>query len=76
MKKRVMTKADAKSIQSLSSYSLGFSDRSDRYRQKDLVELVIEAHECWDVGDDEEVISIMGYLIDLLITAVYDELED
>lgn len=73
MKKRGMTKADAKSIQSLSSYSLYFSDR---YRQKDLVELVIEAHECWDVGDDEEMISIMGYIIGLLISAVYDELED
>lgn len=73
MKKRVMTKADAKRIQSLSSYSLYFADR---YRQKDLVELVIEAHECWDVGDDEEMISIMGYIIGLLISAVYDELED
>lgn len=73
MKKRGMTKADAKSIQSLSSYSLDFTDR---YRQKDLVELVIEAHECWDVGDDEEMISIMGYIIGLLISAVYDELED
>ena len=73
MKKRVMTKADAKSIKSLCCYSLDFTDR---YRPKDLVELVNEAHECWNVSDDKEMISIMGYFIDLLITAVYDELED
>lgn len=73
MKKRVMTKADAKSIQRLSCYSLDFTDR---YRHQDLAKLVNEAHECWNVADDKEMISIMGYFIDLLISAVYDELED
>lgn len=73
MKKLVMTKADAKSIKSLNCYSLDFTGR---YLRRDLVELVNEAHECWNVSDDKEMISIMGYFIDLLITAVYDELED
>lgn len=73
MKKRVMTKADAKSIKSLCCYSLDFTDR---YLHQDVAELVNEAHECWNVSDDKEMISIMGYFIDLLITAVYNELED